>query len=779
MEEEKLSNTKPIKTIDDNASNRASRYQEETNSHASREDLYKDALANNDLQEAQEASEEALAEKNIAQAEKYLQEEQQSKGTPPTHSSSEDLDQDNKDKKDNIFTKIKEKWSQLPKNKQIIYLVLLALIIVLIIALIIFLVIKKDENSVEANPPQEKKVEEIPVVTDNYYYQEGTLHFLDSNEKEIGTYKCENEDSKLCYVAYNNYRDGFDVPQLQSDKYEEKISRMSIYEDKYIFINDNKEEKDTTVKLYSLEDNNVINTYKTAKGYDDNYLIVSDVNNKYGLIQINNGVQEIIKPTYESLRMIDKEDNLIAKTKKGYQIIDKKNKALSSTFASEFEIRSYNNNFVVALIAGSYNLYNYDNELLASEYDYITTKDDYAILVKNNKLYIIDKDKAKYNEGNITLSNSNYIKTFIYDEAGDIKEIKRSFEVALKDNAIEIAVYKNNDDDPSYTTIDLVEGQANKRHKYVNYFDGKLYIYKDEDKQEILGNYTCNNKNYIGKAEDNFEYCFIAKDSIYEDNDMTDNKRNTLTPLINEQFVFIKDGSDTINLYDIIANKTIGSYTSINTNLPNNDDTFDKYSGNLNILALNKKGKYGILTIEGNMIKSAAVPDTNFDYKHLEKLGDYILAQTNDSKWKIIYDANRSSVAVSGKIRGYSNNLKYIKVKNNDTYSVYNEAGEAVSNETYQYVELYNEYYVGISKDNVINLYNYQGGKMTDASIKVTSTDFTNKQTPPFKVEKSGNGYNISLYEKDKYIVYYIPKIEEVIPGTPIPTPQEPSNNEE
>lgn len=54
---------------------------------------------------------------------------------------------------------------------------------------------------------KDKKVDdnkEKPVIDekDNYIYNNGTLKFLDKDDKTIGDYECENKDENKCYVAY-------------------------------------------------------------------------------------------------------------------------------------------------------------------------------------------------------------------------------------------------------------------------------------------------------------------------------------------------------------------------------------------------------------------------------------------------------------------------------------------------------------------------------------------------------------------------------------------------
>lgn len=740
MDDKELEKTKPIEIISDVSESRFSKYNDEKQEEVSRVEKHKEVLEEEQNRIDEEAAEEALAEKNIALAESYLAEEKQ-----------EVLEEPEPQKKMKLIDKIKAKWDDMDKKQRIMLIVVLALVLILIVIFTIFIVIKLNKKDTLDKP--EKKVEEkAPEITDNFYYKDGKLYFLDASEKEIGTYECENKDSKLCYVVNNDYRDNFDVPKLEDEDKEEIVNRMSIYEDNYVFVVDTSEEKNKDTKLYSIKDNEVKGTYSDVKAYDDNYVIVANADKKYGLIEINDGIKEVINNNYEYLGLIDGEDNLIAKNKKGYVVIDKKNKELSSVFDSKYEIKSYNNNFVVAKVGSEYLAFNYKNELIASGYKYITVADNYVVAVNDDKkVYIYDAEKNKYNEGNITLNNDNYVKTYIYNDKGSILEIKRSFEVTVKDTVIEIAVYKEGEDNPTYKNIDIVEGLANKKNKYVNYFENKLYIYKDLDKTQLLTIYTCDNKNYITKESDTFDYCFIAKDEIYEDHDMVEQgykDRKALVPIINNKFIFIKDGNNTVKLYNFVEDKVMGTYTSVNSYTNNNDYNVSYFDGKINIVGVNKKGKYGVLTIDGETVSARYT----FDYNKIEKMGDNFIAQDSNNNWKLLKNDGNESESFKGKIMGYSKDMKYFKIKVGNNYVVYNDNNEQVSIDIHSYVDLYNDYYVGIDKDKNLYIYDYQGEKLYTEGIKLGDYPYINTNNPAYKVKKVGNDFVVSVYDGSKYI---------------------------
>ncbi len=743
MEDKELEKTKPIEVINEEIESRSERYNEDFSDDLSREQKYKDKIEVEERKVEEEAAEEALAEKNIALAESYLAEERQE----------EVLEEPVPQKKMNLIDKIKAKWEDMDKKQRIMLIVILVLLLILILIFTIFIVIRLNKKDTLDKP--EKKVEEkAPEITDNFYYKDGKLYFLDASEKEIGTYECENKDSKLCYVANNKYRDDFDVPKLEDEDKEEIVNRMSIYEDNYVFVVDTSDEKNKDTKLYSIKDNEVKDAYSDVKAYDDNYVIVANTDKKYGLIEINEGIKEVIKNNYEYLGLIDGEDNLIAKNKKGYIVIDKKNKELSSIFDSKYEIKSYNNNFVVAKVGNEYLAFNYKNEVIASGYKYITVADDYVVAVNDEKkVYIYDGEKNKYNEGNISLNNDNYVKTYIYNDKGSILEIKRSFEVTVKDTVIEIAVYKEGEDNPTYKNIDIVEGLANKKNKYVNYFENKLYIYKDLDKTQLLTIYTCDNKNYITKESDTFDYCFIAQDEIYEDHDMMEQgykDRKALVPIINNRFIFIKDGNNTVKLYNFVEDKVMGTYTSVNSYTNNNDYSVSYFDGKIDIVGVNKKGKYGVLTIDGDNVRAKYT----FEYNKIEKMEDNFIAQDSNNNWKLLKSDGNESESFKGKIMGYSKDMKYFKIKVGNNYVVYNDNNEQVSVDIHSYVDLYNGYYVGVDKEKKLYIYDYQGEKLSTEGIKLGDFPYVNTNNPAYKVKKVGNDFVVSVYDGSNYIDY-------------------------
>lgn len=754
MSDKDLENTKPIKVLSDLTNSRSDRL-DTKDKDVSRSEKYEDVLLEDEAKIQEEIAEEALAEKNIALAEEIILEEEKEKESSEKSENKKGKKNNNDDndeitEDDGLLGKLIVKWKSLPKKKKILFGVGAVVVLLLVIVLIIFLILKLTSGAKEDETITEKPAEVIPVVVDNFYYKEGTLYFLDDNENEIGSYECKNKDEQLCYVETNEYQDSFDVVKLVDSVGATKSQRMEIYDDNYVFVYDNSSETGTEVILYSIKENKEINKYLDVKAFDDNYVIVENTNELYGLIQIGENIDVIIEPQYDSLSMIDGEDNLIAKNKKGYVVINKKNKVLSSTFDSNLVIKNYNSNFVVALVGGEYVIYDYSNNLLDSGYDYITVYDKYMLLIDNNILYIKDKDKNKYTEDGVKLANKNYIKSYVYDENDQLKETKVSFEVNIKSNNIEVAVYPSTEDgDVKYTQLSIYEGLVNSKYNYVNYFNKKMYFYSDEDKTELLGSYTCSNENYLSSSDDSYTSCFVASDTITEDNDMvlaSDINRSSTTPIINKRYVFISDGSNTINLYDLVGKKTKVTYLKVNTFTGNNDYQVTHYSGSKEVIVQTKSGKYGVIVFEGDNVSSKIA----FEYNSLEKLGEYYLGLDSSNNYRILFNGSESA-GFGNKIRGYNSTKQYYKVVESGKYYIYDNVGTKVVSDSYTYVELYDTYYAAVDSNKEVNIYDYSGNKIFSKGVIVGNYKYYGTENPSFKVKKDGTKYVISVWDGTKY----------------------------
>ena len=736
MKDEDLEKTRPIETLVDFEVNQSRLSRTKMTESESRLEKFKDAEKQEQEQELNELAEEALAEKNIAIAETLLKEEKESK-----------------ENKENKKTNNDKKKHKLTEKQKTIILVVAGIVVVAILAVVMYLIFKKPkvENKPATTPSNSNVVtEEPPEIVDNYYYQDGKLHLLSAGSSEIGTYECNNQDENLCYVALNNYRDDFDVGVLKDENGNLTEQRLKIYNNDYVFINDNSSATSKEIVLYSIISKKVVNTYTDVKAFKDNYIIVKDSSNKYGLIQINEDVKEIIKPQYSYLGMIEGQENLIAKSSKGYAIIDKQNKTLSATLNNVNTIKNYNDNFIVTYQDKRYNVYNYEAELLAGDYTFATIADEFIGLVKSKKLYVRDIEGNKLNEDGIPLKNIAYVREYIYDNEKQLKETKRSFSLSQKKDSVEVIVFNADvNEEPEYFNLEINLGKVNAKYDYLNYFSGKLYIYSDKEKDKLLGSYKCNNENTIENEESTLDTCMIAKDTIYEDNELIkeeDEKRNNTIPIINNKFVFVKDGSD-IYLIDLTktSNPVLGTYLSVNTYTGSNGDAVTTYSGTVNVIALSKKSnKYGMINIENGTATSVY----SFDYEAMEKIGTFIMAKVEHNNWVLLNGPKSTNAKYPGKIVNYSSDKKYFKVLQDNKYAVYDVDAKKIGESSYKELLFYNNFYLGVNDSNELYLYNYKGETITNKAIKVGNTCSLNET---YKVEFKNNKYTISVCNGDKY----------------------------
>ena len=669
-----------------------------------------------------EKAEEALAEKNINEAEKILNEEK-----------------DGKKKKT-----LKEKWQSLPKKKKILIIVGGVLLLLLLIGLIIFLATRKPKEE----PKKEEKIEKEIKISDNFYYQDGLLHILDDNEKEIGTYKCKNKNEKRCYVAINNYRDTLDVPMVFTDE-KEKVERMPVYNDEYVFIYDNKKSDGESITLYSLKEKKRKETFQDAKAYDNNFLVLKDSLGKYGFYQFKDKLNIVISPTYDNLYMIDGDDNLVGKNARGYVLINKIGKEMSTPIPETGDLKYYDSYYLVFDNSGKYSVYNTKAELLQTDYRFITVRDKYMFLVNNdNKLNVRDVDKSKYTEDGITLNNTDYVQTLVYDEKGKLKKTKRAYTIEVNKASIEIMPYTKKYEEARNVSVNIKEGELNKNLPFYSYLNGSLYFYKDAEKESLIGSYKCNKVNTVTASNMSLQNCLPATDTVFEDNDMMaagEENRVSMAPLYNSRYIFITDGAKNIALYDLVDKKKMVNYTAINSYTSANENKLTLVDGDYNIVAVDKNGNYGAITVGVGGIKSLYP----FSYNHIERLGKRYIAQKNNS-WLFLDDSNAS--LYGAKLMGYTGS--YAKIKDT-SYKVADASGANINNNTYKYVELYDSFFAGVDKNNKLMIYDYDGDPLLDKSLSLLTSTYNRTATPSFKVsftiKNNLKSFKISIYDGSKY----------------------------
>ena len=650
--------------------------------------------------------------------------------------------------KKKLKDKIKEKWQSFSKKKKVGIIVIIVIILLAIIGLITFLVLNnKKDNKVE-------KKEDVILEADNYRYENGKLILLGDKDKELGKYNCKNKDEKLCYVAYYEKDEKIDNPKKIDEEGNILETRSTIINDKYVFIHDSKKEDDEKVNLYDITDAKTLEEYNAIKYIKDNYAIVKDYTGSYGIIELNDEVLTKIQFNYDNLAIIsDNDKNLTIANESGRNYLIDLNEKIY-TKAISMDIVNYNDKYLVAVDdEGKYYLYDYKNNLVYDDsFDYIKLLNDYNLFIKDKKVFLNTSDGAKFTENGFDINNKYkyYQKLYIYDEDNKLSDTYEAFSV--KDNTTSITLTIDSKD----YVISKIEGKISATSKYVNYFDGILYIYDNPDKTNLIGEYKCTNKNILSENSTSFENCYIASDSaLKSDNDMSSTTSSGMIPILNHRFVFIKDnpnavseGNTNIVLYDLSTKKVISKYLSVNSTLNTNiNEPSLQTESNINIIAKNNKNKYGIVKISDSGV-SSVLP---FNYSSLEIIGNYYLVN-NDGYILVDNSGKEISKKINAKIRGY--NTKYIKAIENNMYYVYDYNGNKINTTGSKYIELYDNYFATVDSTNKLNIYAYTDPSkaLIKDSIQLASDKYYGEGALAFRISFTSTTANVSILKDGNYI---------------------------
>lgn len=646
-------------------------------------------------------------------------------------------------------TKKKNFFKKLSKKGKIIFISIIVGFIIFASLFIYFFFFKKSED---------KKPTDNNLIIDkeNYRYENGELVFLD-NDTEIGRYKCKNKNVNLCFLAnYSNEDDDFFTSRQVYESLEPIINGSDFINNQYAFIIDKKNDGEDLINIYDFINEFSVATVKAVKYYGiDNYVIIKDKNDLYGLYDLSTtGFNEKIDCLYNYLGIITEEkdnDNILVATSNGFHsLITYDNKDVTKNY--EGPIKNYNSEYVVVGSNNKYFLYDYKKNLVFDKsFSYIKLLDEYVLCVDELNLYIYDYEGFKYNSEPIILPSSQFNKLFIYDEEGKSKGVNGSFDVTINENLMKITLLAG---DKSVKSINLLEGMVSKKIKYINYFDNTLYFYGDEEKTSLLGSYKCTNKNILENADSSLNNCFIARDTIYETNDMTNNSNEAigLIPIINGTFVFIKDnsnasGSETVKLYNLKTSKALGTYQNVCTYTFTGLEEVSFVTNNIQVIARNKDGKMGMIKLDKEEVSSSIL----FNYLSLEKMGKYYLAKNAAAKYLLIFNDSATSVSpeFTGKIVGY--NDLYIKVIENNKYSIYDYQGNKTSKIAFKYIDLLSTIYLGIDDSNELKVYNYNNEQIISDGIMLNSTKYKDATNPAYKVNLEGNILQISVLKDGIY----------------------------
>lgn len=646
---------------------------------------------------------------------------------------------ENNPKKKNKKEKEKKEKKPLTKKQKIFLGVGINVLLLIIVGVCVYyFVFKNNNNETEKEPDKPLVV----IEKDNYIYKNGTLTFLNKEDKELGSYECQNKSDSLCYVAYFNEEDTFDGIKNVYETGETVERRTPIYADKYVFIYDNKEKENSLVILYNILEQKEEDTYTLVKGFNNSdYVIVKNKENKYGAFTLNeSGKTDKIDYNFEYLGMINKDAKIVGKSANKYYIYNREGKAESKEI--KLAIKSYNDKYLA--LGDNYNIYNYKGELLIDgENKYAMLLDDYVAIVFEDKLYIRDYENHKFNEEGIDVDTTEYNIKNVYDKKHKLISTTKPFDIQLEGANLNVIYTKRNLE--RNQVISINEGIVSKNLGNLNYFNGVLYFYKDDKEKELLGKYTCANKNNIDSATATLANCNVATEAFFSKSSSSVDHSNDvgMLPIFNERYVFIKDSIDannvTITLYDLKNNKTLSKYAEVDAGVYAKENKLTlKTADSIHIMAKNKSNKYGVIKIDNSV--SSVIP---FNYSELENLGDYFVAK--DSTYALIDKSGTKVTTNDYKIVGYSS--KYLVVTRDNKYYVSDYDGGKIDNTAYLDIKLEDDYYAVVGTNYKLDIHKYDNPSFRlYLDISVSENNYKNDYT----VSKNSNGYIVTVKSTNK-----------------------------
>lgn len=594
---------------------------------------------------------------------------------------------------------LKDKWNELSKKQKRIIIVCAIIVLLIIIGLLLYFLVFKHEKEIEKLEP------EVILEKGNYRYEDGILIFLDQSKNELGRYECQNKDEKKCYVASYSGEDEFDVVRrvYQNNKGIEEGS--DIFNNNFVFIYDNPT-KVGNLKLYNIKEQKAEDSYILVKKVNDDSVIVQNEKEQYGMLTLKDSVTKTIDFKYDYLGKIVDKENLVALTGSSSKIIGLDGNDISKS--AKGNIKNYNEKYISYENNGKYVLYNYDGKVvLDNNSDFITFKDDYIFTILNRKLYAYDSSLTMLNYEGISLNNDNYVKTIIFND--ELKEINRKETFDIQVGSSTIAIKQ----DENVKEINVYEGKLNKNYKYVSYFDGVLYIFTDKEKAHLLGSYTCKNKNVVTSNSTMYENCFVASETKLLNRSKSNDEIGYL-PVINNRFVFVNDVENVkdndIFLLERKSNGFTkrGEYTEVDAGYYSNDFDFID-AASLIIMAKDKNDNYGLIKLEKTSASFLIRFNETDDYnvggatKEIRYQGNDFLVKRND-KYVLYTNTGELIGYATGEIIKYNDSA--LLVKNGDAYTVTTKDGQLMKSDLV-YVRLLKNVFVGVSRDNTVNVYAY------------------------------------------------------------------------
>lgn len=641
--------------------------------------------------------------------------------------------------------KFKFSFKNMTKKQKIIILII-SVLLLLCVGLLVFYFLTNNSN-------ETPKEEPIVIEKDNYRYKDGSLYFLNANDEEIGSYECINKSEFNCMVAYFSNEDNFNQTIYKYEDETDVLIRSFVYNDNFVFVFDNEKLDTEEVKLYNIEKKEVIDTYKLVKKGEENNVILKNSEDNYGLISFATEIEEKLPFTYKYLGKIANKENFVFENEKGKGIINLDKKVLTSKI--KLEIVDYNDKYIVTKNENSYLLIDYKGNELSLKYDFIGIKEKYIAFVLENLLYIKDENLNKINEEGLKLENNKYNLVYYFNK-DDGKKIDEERAFLLKEENEELIVDINQE----LKKYNIYEPLINAKNNYINYLDGVIYVYHDLAKNELMGKYKCSNKNIVKKDTVSFENCFVAKETKLL-NRLDSGKNPGFIPIYNNRFIFVNDQKNlTVNnnivLWDLIEQKSLANYASVDVGYYNDENIALADAGNLLIMAQNANKEYGMIkmnlsTVSGIIpFKASSIVYFNNNFLVKKTDGTYHLHSEDGT------ELTNPNSSIKNEIIDYKSN-GYLVVKDpSEKYLVYSLTGTIVSNQL-KYVKLGNSFYAGVNDNNELEVYSYDNPKTNILLEKISivktsdyknSFDFTDSLTTiNLKVYKTAEEFDVYKFD--------------------------------
>lgn len=232
---------------------------------------------------------------------------------------------------------------------------------------------------------------------EHLFFYNGKLYFYNEEDILLGTYTCKNPD------GYCGYASASVQGTYALDEYKETSeTELGIISNRFVFLKDTKTDELTSSNaiLYDLETKMIMNTYKEIKNYgigiNDNYYILKNANDLYGVVAFHDGVNLKLPFQYEYIGLANHKDTETEKIDATafavllnghWQLIDSN----QAQFTSELPdaIVAYNGEYIVLTDTSKMYMMNYDQDILLDNYKYINFYNKYLTIIDmNNQFYL-------------------------------------------------------------------------------------------------------------------------------------------------------------------------------------------------------------------------------------------------------------------------------------------------------------------------------------------------------------------------------------------------------